>query len=494
MKTLKALGASALWTMVVLSSCGKPSPETQATGVSSITVSPTSLALSVGETATISPAVSPPDATNPTVSWSSSDNVVATVSAGIVTAMAPGEATITATADGKSATCQVTVSLKAMSVTEALNASDGRVRITGAIVAAKSLRSVIITDGTCNMEVENTNDIPCAVGDKVDAEAEKYFVSGFNKLKNATLEIVSSGNDVPHTELKDISSTIDEYTASQSEYLTVTFTYEGDYEGCLAGTIPPSTRKICVDALTFPDNLKDGDVIVITGYVSNPGKEALYIVANGIQIKLASPQAVDLGLSVLWADRNVGASAAEDCGDYFAWGETAPKDLYDWSNYRWAKGSPSALTKYNTRSEFGDVDNPPLTRLESVDDAACFATGGEWRMPTKEELEELMNNCKWEMTTLETQTHGIVSGARVVSLTTGKSIFIPAAGCIEGSRRVKRNEYGLYSSADICTADNNSHGYRDFFILYLFFDNRLKEIYGDSRARGWTIRPVKDKP
>ncbi len=83
---------------------------------------------------------------------------------------------------------------------------------------------------------------------------------------------------------------------------------------------------------------------------------------------------VDLGLSVKWATCNVGATNPEDYGDYFAWGETTTKSTYDWSTYKWCNGSDNTLTKYNTSSSNGPVDNK--TQLELSDDAAGVNWGG----------------------------------------------------------------------------------------------------------------------
>ena len=86
---------------------------------------------------------------------------------------------------------------------------------------------------------------------------------------------------------------------------------------------------------------------------------------------------VDLGLSVKWATFNVGATKPEGYGDYFAWGETEPKDVYDWSTYKWCNGSSTTLKKYNVDSNRGTVDNKFF--LESVDDVATVRWGGDWR-------------------------------------------------------------------------------------------------------------------
>lgn len=195
--------------------------------------------------------------------------------------------------------------------------------------------------------------------------------------------------------------------------------------------------------------------------------------------------AVDLGLGVYWAECNIGASSPEDSGTFFAWGETEPKVFYDWSNYKWANGSKYSITKYNTNSSYGTVDD--VKQLLPEDDAASVATGGEWRMPTREEFRQLLT-CEWEETYVETG-HGKVFGYTVKSKTDDTSIFLPAAGCIIGNEPNKHNEYGLYPSSEICTVGS----YNVDYCWYLFFQSGGKTIYGDSRARGWAIRPVKDK-
>ena len=78
----------------------------------------------------------------------------------------------------------------------------------------------------------------------------------------------------------------------------------------------------------------------------------------------------------LWATCNIGANSPEEYGDYFSWGETAPKDDYNWSNYKWCNGTLNTLTKYSTRSSYGYkgfVDNKTVQDPE--DDAACVNRG-----------------------------------------------------------------------------------------------------------------------
>ena len=132
---------------------------------------------------------------------------------------------------------------------------------------------------------------------------------------------------------------------------------------------------------------------------------------------------VDLGLpsGTKWATCNVGASKPEEYGNYYAWGETTTKSTYNWSTYKWCNGSKTTLTKYNTSSSYGTVDNK--TVLELADDAARANWGGAWRMPTDAEWTELRENCTWTWT-----TKNGVNGYEVKSEANGNSIFLPAAG------------------------------------------------------------------
>lgn len=151
---------------------------------------------------------------------------------------------------------------------------------------------------------------------------------------------------------------------------------------------------------------------------------------------------VDLGLSVMWATCNVGASKPEDYGDYFAWGEVESKEYYDWSNYKWCNGSDSTLTKYNNKSSNnGVVDNK--TQLELSDDAAHARWGGNWRMPTKEEQDELLEKCTWTWTTKRR-----VNGYNVIG-PNGNSIFLPAAGQYYYSTFAYSNSMGYYWTSSL---------------------------------------------
>ena len=179
---------------------------------------------------------------------------------------------------------------------------------------------------------------------------------------------------------------------------------------------------------------------------------------------------VDLGLSVKWAAYNVGADSPEDYGDYFAWGETRPKSVYDGSTYKYCKGSGTTLTKYCTDSSKGKVDNK--TVLEAVDDAATANWGSNWRMPTYAEQEELNNKCTWTWT-----TRNGVNGYKVVG-PNGNSIFLPAAGYRYDSSVSYVGSVGYCWSASLYESSPLSAWYMYFSSDYHHSVSSCSRIYG----------------
>ena len=185
---------------------------------------------------------------------------------------------------------------------------------------------------------------------------------------------------------------------------------------------------------------------------------------------------VDLGLSVKWATMNVGASKPEDYGDYFAWGETEPKETYIWSTYKWCNGSETMQTKYNTKSSYGTVDNK--TQLDLNDDAAHVNWGGDWRMPTKAEQDELREQCTWTWT-----TENGVNGYKVTSKSNGNSIFLPAAGERSNSVLYNAGSYGGYWSSSLRTDYPDS-------AWYVRFSSSNVSWPSFYRSYGRSVRPV----
>lgn len=164
---------------------------------------------------------------------------------------------------------------------------------------------------------------------------------------------------------------------------------------------------------------------------------------------------VDLGLSVKWATFNVGATAPEEYGDYFAWGETEPKTGYDRWNYKYYyRQNYSILTKYCTVSNNGkDGFTDDKRVLDPEDDAAHVNWGGDWRMPTKSEFVQLYNNCNLTWYPVGNTEFNGVAGFKFQSLKQGfedKWIFLPATGSYENERDLtKKDEQGFYWSSTL---------------------------------------------
>lgn len=127
-------------------------------------------------------------------------------------------------------------------------------------------------------------------------------------------------------------------------------------------------------------------------------------------------QAIDLGLSVKWADRNLGANSPMEAGGLYAWAELSTKDKYTWENYKdWKySGKFGPFKEYHFRRE--------IHQIESSDDAITSKYGKPWRIPTATEFQELINKCRW----VKTKENGKAS-FRIYG-NNGNSIFLLTEG------------------------------------------------------------------
>ena len=171
-------------------------------------------------------------------------------------------------------------------------------------------------------------------------------------------------------------------------------------------------------------------------------------------------ECIDLGLSVKWATCNVGADKPEEYGDYYAWGETEPKDFYFWDTYKYCDGTYNSLTKYTDSAYGKDGFSDNKSVLDPEDDVAHVKWGGNWRIPTKDELEELRTKCTWTSTTLNG-----VKGYSVTSNVDGytdRSIFLPATGMRIRQWTENTDTIGRFWGNSIVTGDDNDAVYLDF--------------------------------
>ena len=185
--------------------------------------------------------------------------------------------------------------------------------------------------------------------------------------------------------------------------------------------------------------------------------------------KASDIKAVDLGLSVRWASANLGARTETENGYYIAWGELTPKEgRYDWGSYKWCK--EDKFSKYVTDSRWGEVDGK--TRLDLEDDAAHEYLGGDWRIPTPEEFQELVDKCTFENVLLNGHTVMKATGPN------GNCIYFPHAG----STSVVDQIYCWTS--DLSVVDNHATCYH----IDSFWGKAFK--VWEDRFVGLTIRAV----
>ena len=180
-------------------------------------------------------------------------------------------------------------------------------------------------------------------------------------------------------------------------------------------------------------------------------------------------EAVDLGLpsGTLWANMNVGAESPEDYGGYYAWGETEEKDWYDWSTYIHCDGS--AETCHDLGSDIAGTEY----------DVAHVKWGGDWQMPTKEQINELLDNCTHEWTTVCGVNGHMFTGPN------GNSIFLPAVGGRWGGYLYNEGYYGNYWSSSQAPDDTG-------YACGLFFYSGDDSYWFDNidRSFGQSVRPV----
>lgn len=197
------------------------------------------------------------------------------------------------------------------------------------------------------------------------------------------------------------------------------------------------------------------------------------------------PEYVDLGLpsGTLWATCNLGATTPEGYGNYYAWGETQPKDSYTWENYRYCNGSSDQLTKYCSVPGLGYGGfTDSLTVLLPEDDAATVLWGDGWQTPSYDQCRELEHNTS-NFWTVRDGVNG-----RVFTAKNGNSIFLPASGGWDGD---ELNNVGVavhYWGNHILYEDRPKCAYDFAFGVNGFYTN----LYGtENRQYGRPIRPVR---
>ena len=343
---------------------------------------------------------------------------------------------------------------------------------------------------------------------KIDAlaKAVENMPEYYEVLKAVETAIV---NINPNEQLKLLEGVLDKYCSDELKYPdTNPLSFKGKMYYCIAeientmrimtytGDKFKAIRK-AIEALAGENAKLDGILDNMTKIVeaimagNTNEKEGWAEIAKQLELLKAAAgiggstdkvEYVDLGLPSgnLWAKCNLGASAPEAYGDYYAWGETKPKQEYTKSNHKWYKeGAPSlGFTKYN--NEDGKLS------LEDEDDAVIQKLGNGWRTPTLADFRELTNQ---KYTTIEKTTLNGVAGYQITSKRNKKSIFIPFAGFRNDKPQTR--EISSDQTVAVCMTNQRRIDDQVFNCWSFAFEQDRIRRYGKRRYDGISIRPVK---
>ena len=349
-------------------SCSGKDETSTSTSVKAITLNPTSLSLRVGETATITATVSPSNATNKKIIWSSSNASVVTVDEGVVAAIAVGTADVIALSDdgGISATCHITVT-DGTGINPDPGKEDPSIHGTPVITGDYSYDgySKVIVTGTCNVE-------------PLMGVSVMYGIMYSN-------EDLTKEPETEEAEEKDANNRF----------------------SCEISTSP------------------NGEIYYYRAFATRGGETFLGEIKSfkTKEIIPTTGNAIDMGVSVKWASCDLGANKPEEEGNKYAWGETLTKSDYTMENYKFYTGSYvssiSGLTLLKECSKYNSSDGKKVLDLE--DDAANVNLHGNWRIPTYEEAKELIENCD----VYEDAGYNGKLGTAMISKKTGNALFLP---------------------------------------------------------------------
>ena len=437
--------------------------------VSSIELDKTEVSLVEEEAITLTATVKPDDATDKTVTWTTSASDIALVDNGKVTAIAPGEAIITVASGGKSATCKVTVSQKVIPV-ESVQLDKETLELTEGESA--SLNVIIAPDNATDKKTTWSSSEPSV------ASVENGIV---HALKEGNANIIAQVSDISAICAVSVKKKL---IPTESIELDQTFVALLKNESVtLNPTIRPENATDEISWSTDTPGIVSIDNGVIKAIGDGTGKvyvhSGQYTAACEVAVVSNSSDAIDLGVSVKWASRNIGANLPYESGSYYAWGETSSKNNYSWDTYAWGNGGNMNLTKYVSDAAYGQVDYRSM--LARDDDAANKEKGDLWRLPTKEELEELHNRAVWTLAELDGKT-----GYVVTNKSSGACIFIPLAGQKSGSDTPNVGSNGCYWSSNY----KFTSPIMAWYIWLPDYSVQAITVQENYRYVGFPIRPV----
>lgn len=439
--------------------------------ITNITLNKTSLSFSLpsNNTQTLTATIQPSNATNKNVTWSSSNTSVATVDqAGKVTAVGSGTCTITATAadgSGVKAECTVTavqlvtgITLNKTSLsfslpnnnTQTLTATVQPTNATNNNITWSSSNTSIATvnqagkvtavgSGTCTITATAVD------GGGIKAEC---VVTVVQLVTGITLNKTSLSFSLPTNNTQALTATIQPANATNKS-----ITWSSDKTSVATVDQTGKVTAVAEGTCTITCSATDGSGVKASCSINV--EDTTHGYTNGYEW-------VDLGLpsGTLWATCNVGANSPEQYGGYYACGETSEKIYYHFNSYA-----------------FNDEDIG-LDIAGTNYDVAHVLMGNPWRMPSKEQQEELIQYCSHQWTKLNGVNGMLVTG------TNGGHIFLPACGRLwDYSSNPTLGREGFYWSSTF-SPDASESAY------YLYIGSPGWELGGDFGGSGRCVRAV----
>ena len=286
-----------------------------------------------------------------------------------------------------------------------------------------------------------------------DLTSDDIIFTGFTKDRNYCLTI----------DLKNIK------TIEKNQVVTIYF---------MMNPVDLSNKEIVVTANCWGGGAQYYSIIKFDSQNQKAGYA--YKWSTALNKREVDSWAVDLGLpsGTSWSKCNLGATSPEDCGDYFAWGETTSKGTYTASNSLWQSYTLEKLKTSNVVNNYSNLNNSY--------DAATVEWGDGWRMPTSNEFEELVNNCAWTWI----ESLGVFEVVSTIDGFTDKGILIPLTGHYQNAELHSLNSHGIYWTSTAHLNIGYSYSFRIDTGTNL--GNTYSSAY-NQRYIGLNIRPVKSK-